>query len=445
VEATETLTKTQTSKTTSRPDNRVAVPARPIAVTTVNTVALGAAAVAATGTAGMIAVAGGVLAGGAVLTKVARLRRKRAEGTAKGSATGAKLGGTSPRAGAGSAMPGSGRSGAGRGSGGGRTSSGGGASGGSKAPSRLARAAAAMGMSGRRTPTAGSGASTRSGTSGTGAGRTGGTGSGRSTAGKVGGAARRTGQAMASGARSTARGPVGRAAGWAARKTAGAVAQAVRRAASDVKGGQGRSEKIVRALQRRAWRLARAWFQRKVMGRKPAPKEKLPDGPDPKDIKPLPIRDSIDNDPATPRPPVRVVPSQDTTYKPRTVAPDPSFAGGNMLDEARRMQEQANEIDRGEPGILKILEVLDHDVMPSLMPVAEAYQSILATAKRSWPIDPAVNQKIDMVVTLLFQAAKSASSIVNDIEVIDAEKLRELRNPSRPGANRYDHSRNGGA
>lgn len=114
-----------------------------------------------------------------------------------------------------------------------------------------------------------------------------------------------------------------------------------------------------------------------------------------------------------------------------------------MKQYAQQMATYAAEYDA--PGVLEIIDELDHNLHDALRLVAEAFDSLSETARRKWPFDDAVVQKLSMTGECLWTAANMARQIVPDIETIHAEELRKLRNPDRPGMEKFDLAANGKA
>lgn len=392
--------------------DHVVIPVKPLAVTVANGVALTAAAVATAGTAAAALIAGGVVVTGAAVkgaskAKKAAARRSStsaARKTAASSAGGKRAAGKS-----------------------GASSSG---SGGGKAAGRslLSRMTKGKGPASKAavSKSAAAGPSSRGSTS---------TGSGkRSTSG-------------------ASKSPLSRGAQWATRQAASAARRATegakgaaRRAAADAKGGSAATDSITRNLRRAAFARARGWVQRNVMGRKTAPKRTS--GAVEKNVTPTVKRAPVSGEVTTgiigPLAPGAIIagsmPQYLTSNAPYSTT---HSAGGNMKHYAGQMADYAAEYDA--PGVLEIIDELDANLYDSLKLVAEAVDLLSQKARNKWPFDQAIGQKLSMTSECLWAAAGMARDVVTDIESIHGDELRKLRNPDRPGMEKFDLAANGKA
>lgn len=395
--------------------DHVTIPMKPAGVSAANALALGAAAVASGGA----TVAGAVVAG-TVLTAVAvnqaRKKVKKAVLSRQASSATRKSGG---------AASGAKRSGAATKVGSARKS--GGAGGAPRArgllsrlpgaKSRAARAAAAAGgKSAGKSPAAGS-RSKGSGLIPRALRGKGGSGSklGAAVSGsKMGKAAKRGGKAVSGGLKNMAK----RAIGLPVTKSTDSAAK-----------------------KNRA-RKARSWFQRNIMGKKPAPAKK--GNAAEKNIKPQVNRGLTNNavvDFVGPLAPAVMKPGSLPQYLTSNAPLGAPTHGGSMKEYSTKILEYADGLNH--PGILAILDELHDNLAITLGNFAEAMQILTDKAANKWPIDEVSAAKFKLMTDCLWQAYETGKTIPDTIEEVDAQKLAELRNPSRPGAEMYDLSANG--
>lgn len=403
--------------------DHVVIPVKPTLVTAANGVALAAAAVATAGAGAAALIVGGVAVTGAAV-KGAGAARKAA---ARRSSTSAARKGAASSAGGKRAAGRSGASGSGIGGG--------------KAAGRglLARMAGKKGAAPR-------GAAAGSGSKGTV--YRGSASKGAAAAGKRGGGLGKVSPFRSSGKRGAAAGPrstsgasrspLTRAAKWGGKKVNGVARRAVGLSAD--------GPKKKGDIRRAGFKKARGWFQRNIMGKKkvtPKRAEAVAKNVTPT-VKRAPVSAEVATGIIGPLTPGAIIagrmPEYLTSNAPHSTT---HSAGGNMKHYASQMADYAAEYDA--PGVLEIIDELDANLYDSLKLVAEAFDLLSQKARNKWPFDQAVGQKLSMTSECLWSAAAMARDIVPDIEAIHADELRKLRNPDRPGMEKFDLAANGKA
>lgn len=407
--------------------DHVVIPVKPTLVTAANGVALTAAAVATAGAGAAALIVGGVVVTGAAVKGAGAAKKaaaRRSSTSAAGKSAASSMGGK--RA--------AGRSGA-SGSG----------IGGGKAAGRglLARMAGKKGAASKKAA-AGSGSkgTVYGGSASKGAGS-----KGTAAAGKRGGGSGKVSPFRSSGKRGAAAGPrstsgasrspLTRAAKWGGGKVSGAARRAV--------GLPADGPKKKGDIRRAGFKKARGWFQRNIMGKKKvAPKRAEVAA---KNVTPTVKRAPVSAEVATgiigPLTPGAIIagrmPEYLTSNAPHSTT---HSSGGTMKHYATQMADYAAEYDA--PGVLEIIEELDANLYDSLKLVAEAFDSLSATARNKWPFDQAIGQKLSMISECLWTGSNIARDIVPDIESIHKKQLDDLRNPA-VGQGKFDLSANGKA
>lgn len=202
------------------------------------------------------------------------------------------------------------------------------------------------------------------------------------------------------------------------------------------------SSQTTKRVSQTGWKKTRNWVQKNLMGRDV--KKKRPINNSTKDIKPTVSLNLADKtlEGATLNP-ARIIPA----HIPQVVSPNATHAtstpGGTMRFYAEKMNTEAAEYDA--PGILEIIDYLDDNLYGALTNVAEAFDALSGTARNKWPFDDAIAQKINMISECLWSASSMARGIVPDIEEIHRDELKKLRNPDRPGMEKFDLAANGKA
>lgn len=393
--------------TTKQPVDTLTVPVKAATATVANVAALAAAAVAAGGTAAVVAAAGGAALLGAAAKggkKAAAFRAQRKASQSSGTRSGGSGRSVLPR------MFRSGRSGAG-------------------ATGARKSGASALARKGS-TPT-GAGARKASGVRSSGlTGAKAGMFSRRATGAGTGATRKSTGAG-------TLRSRASRVANSPARRWAGAKLASARKGASTQ---AQKARKSTAKRSRNLWRGLRKWFQRKIMGRKPEPKNRpapltpLRTGTD---LKAAFAQGLINAPVAGTTKLARVLPPVPAVFTAPTTAPR---TGGIMRDIARQMVTYAEEYDA--PGILEIIDELDNNLEGSLQYVADAIRILSEKSRAKWPFDDAIVQKLGMISECLDTAAQMARGVVPDIETIHENELRRLRQPG-VGQEKFDLSANG--
>lgn len=373
----------------SKTDERLAIPARPAAVTTVNIAALTALGVAATGVGGAILATGALAVGGAAMAK-----RKHAARRAASTATG-KRAPTTPtgtrRTGALGKLAGMGRARKASGStpsGSGRTAK----AGASRNP--LARAAGKL-TRGKAARAAKTGGAT--------------------------GAARKTSSTGLGKAASTTGRGITKAAKWSAPKMRNAIKRAVTAGASTKP-----TDSTTQTKRNGKWAKARKIFQSTILRRKP--KTKATSAREA-------VAATVDrrNRPATSTgqcaPMVIIQRAGRPVPLATAVTATPTTGGIAMRDSAKQMWNYAATFEpRGMTPVIQELE----DLPETLTHVAAAVGALMEKAQAKFPLDPAIIAQIGQVVEGLYAAAGASKKIPVAVHEIHAAEIK-----------RFTHSRNG--
>lgn len=400
---------------TTKPDERLAIPAKPAAVTAVNVAALAALGVAATGVGGAVVAAGAAVAGGAALA--------RKKGAAKRAARMVSSAGTST----------------------------------------TGKRRATTGSTGRSTGLLGKLASSRRGSTSKSA--TGSTparsgratkmgGAFRSAAGKVGLAklartspsrpsslakpsimkrAASSRAAKVTGLAAAGRG-ITKAAKWSAPKLGRAIKSAVT-AGATTKPNDTKTKPTTR------WARARKWFQATILRRKP----KKPIKAQPESVAATVARRNRPTGVTVTRSACggvtvikhagRPVPLSATSTTTLITTP----GGLAMRDAARQMWNYAASFEpRGMQPVINELE----DLPETLSHVAAAVGALMEKSQGKFPLDPVIIAQIGQVVEALYAAAAASKKIPGAVHEIHAADIKRISQP-RQGEEMWDLASNG--